>query len=41
MCVCVWFGLIFTFNSISNFLGYLMPKPPLLNKGTIQPITGW
>ena len=30
---CVWFGLVSLFNSISAFLGYLMPK--LSNAETI------
>ena len=28
----VWFGLVSLFNGISTFVGYLMPKPILLEE---------
>ena len=36
------FGLVSLFNSISNFVGYLMPKPSFKRNtsNTIKPIVG-
>ena len=35
-------GLVFLFNGISTFVGYLMPKPFSLkySSGTIEPVAG-
>ena len=37
-----WYGSVSFFNGLSNFVGYIMPKPSLYKKssGTIQVITG-
>ena len=34
-------GLLYLFDGISTFVGYLIPKPSfLMNSGTISPIAG-